>query len=229
MIKAIKEFWSYVCNECKEDKRFVFYFLISPTLILASYSKFKVKENKDKVRDLIKCRNSLYLLITVLLASILWILENSVDKNNLKWLAITGSYYAFSRVNEIFFAFVNDAHSHLRYTQHSSSLKYYERIPLAMKSYLELIILYGVIVLGLQALFCQVVNCSGEPCLLNMWQAIYYSGVTITTLGYGDFTPKNFATQIMAIYEVINGLSLLVVSFTVYVSRSISDQEHKRF
>jgi hypothetical protein len=32
----------------------------------------------------------------------------------------------------------------------------------------------------------------------------------------------------MAIFEVINGFSLIVVSFGVYVSRSISDQEYKQ-
>jgi hypothetical protein len=62
----------------------------------------------------------------------------------------------------------------------------------------------------------------------TIWQAIYYSGVTITTLGYGEITPCHFISQLMAIFEVNNGFSLIVVSFTVYVSRSISEQEYKQ-
>ena len=98
-----------------------------------------------------------------------------------------------------------------------------------MKSYIELIVLYGVISFTLN-FFYQVMSCGcdSSSCTLSMWQAIYYSGVTVTTLGYGEIIPSSFSTQLMAIYEVISGFSLIVVSFAVYVSRSISGEEYKK-
>ena len=63
--------------------------------------------------------------------------------------------------------------------------------------------------------------------ITNIWDAIYFSGITIATIGYGDLVPKHSFSQFLAIYEVINGFVLIVVSFTVYVSRSISEGEHK--
>lgn len=229
MIKIIKEIMNFIREKYKNIWWFVFLLFFSPTLIRASYLKWELKENKDDVRDLIKNRNSLYLTITVLLAFILWILEDNIDKNCLKWLAISVGYYAFSRVNEIFISFIEDASSHLKYEERSSTLKYHERIPLAMKSYLELIILYGVIAYALQLFQKTMFCCGGFNCELDVWKTIYYSGVTITTLGYGDITPNHFITELMAVYEVANGFSLIIVSFTVYVARSISDQEHKKF
>ncbi len=220
---------NFIREKYKNIWWFVLFLLFSPTLIRASYLKWKLKENKDDVRDLIKSRNSLYLTITVLLAVILWILEDNIDKNCLRWLAIGMGYYAFSRVNEIFISFIKDASSHLKYEERSSTLKYHERIPLAMKSYLELIILYGVIAYALQLFQITMFCCDDFHCQLDLWKAIYYSGVTITTLGYGDITPNHFIAELMAIYEVVNGFSLIIVSFTVYVARSISDQEHKKF
>ncbi len=128
----------------------------------------------------------------------------------------------------MFVAFLKDAVSHLQPKKHASSLKYYERIPLAAKSYLELIILYGVLAFILHY-FYQTLSCgASDPscCDITVWQTIYYSGVTITTLGYGDISPIDWSAQLLAIYEVINGFSLIVVSFTVYVSRSIAAGEY---
>jgi voltage-gated potassium channel len=217
-------FINHIKTEYRKDKKSVLFYAVSPSLLAASYSKSK-KKTKDEVRNFIIARNRQYFIIAPLLAIAVGV---SAVFDISQWFVVIGVIYAFSRVNEIFIAFVKDATSHLRKEEHSSSLKYHERIPLAMKSYIELIVLYGVIAFGFhfffQAMSC---GCDSEACSLNMWQAIYYSGVTITTLGYGEITPGSFSTQLIAIYEVINGFSLIVVSFAVYVSRSISDEEYK--
>ncbi|NTW53532.1 MAG: two pore domain potassium channel family protein [Chlorobaculum sp.] len=213
---------THIKQEYIKDKKSALFFAISPTLLVASYSKSK-KKTKDEVRNFIIARNWNYFIIAPFLAIAMWLVTLFHVS---QWLVVIGGIYAFSRVNEIFIAFVKDATSHLRKENHLSSLKYYERIPLAMRSYVELIILYGIIVFGLN-LFFNAMRCNSDSgiCILSVWDAIYYSGVTITTLGYGEITPVSFWTQIMAIYEVINGFSLIVVSFTVYVSRSISSNE----
>ena len=41
------------------------------------------------------------------------------------------------------------------------------------------------------------------------FSGIYYSVVTITTLGYGDVLPASFVGQVVAIAEVISGYVML--------------------
>lgn len=183
-----------------------------------------MKENKSDVREFIIKKNWQYFYFAPLLA----IVVGGLVKNNISnGFIVLAGFYAFSRVNEIFYAFIKDATSHLRSEEHSSTLKYYERIPLAMRSYLELIILYGVIAYILNTFFQSFSFSCEQNSFSSIWQAIYYSGVTITTIGYGEITPNDFFSQAMALYEVINGFSLIVVSFAIYVSRSIADEEYK--
>lgn len=213
----------HIKSEYQKDKKSALFFCLSPSLLTASYSKSK-KHSKDAVRDFIISKNWQYFIFAPILAVVVGV---SSLLEMAHWIIAIGGLYAFSRVNEVFIAFVKDATSHLRKEEHSSSLKYHERIPLAMKSYIELIVLYGVIAFTLH-FFYGVMSCGSGVCTLNVWQSIYYSGVTITTLGYGEITPTSWSSQMLAIYEVINGFSLIVVSFAVYVSRSISGEEYKK-
>jgi voltage-gated potassium channel len=41
-------------------------------------------------------------------------------------------------------------------------------------------------------------------------QALYFSVVTLTTVGYGDFTPSTPGTQIFTIIYILTGLGVLV-------------------
>jgi voltage-gated potassium channel Kch len=41
-------------------------------------------------------------------------------------------------------------------------------------------------------------------------QALYFSVVTLTTVGYGDFTPTSAGTQIFTIFYILTGLGILV-------------------
>ena len=41
-------------------------------------------------------------------------------------------------------------------------------------------------------------------------QALYFSVVTLTTVGYGDFTPTTDGTQIFTIIYILTGLGVLV-------------------
>lgn len=41
-------------------------------------------------------------------------------------------------------------------------------------------------------------------------QSLYFSVVTLTTVGYGDFTPTSAGTQIFTIFYILTGLGLLV-------------------
>jgi voltage-gated potassium channel Kch len=41
-------------------------------------------------------------------------------------------------------------------------------------------------------------------------QALYFSVVTLTTIGYGDFTPTSAGTQIFTIIYILTGLGVFV-------------------
>ena len=225
--------------------------IFSFTLLNADICKFK-KEGNEKA-EVIKKFNSRYLLITFVISFALVLLGLSDNKVMLfiykhkelfyiegisELILIALGFYAFSRVNEIFIAFIRDAKEQLSELYNKDGLKYYERILLALKSYIELILLYGILQFLLSfGVFDELLNYDFIPQTLykghlnskddidTIWDAIYFSGITIATIGYGDLTPKSGISQFLAIYEVINGITLLVVSFTVYVSRSIDEKE----
>jgi len=67
--------------------------------------------------------------------------------------------------------------------------------------------------------------------ILNIGDAIYFSGVTITTLGYGDIAPNILLSKFLVVFEVLSGFTLIIVSFTIYVSRAmkeIDDENSKK-
>ena len=138
---------------------------------------------------------------------------------------------SISRISEIFYAFYRDAHTHLNKSNtksNNSGLKYHERIHLALYSYAELIILYAFIFYILSGIFSAYGNLAFKDTLIDMIDAIYFSGVTITTLGYGDIQPNVWITKFLAVFEVLNGFALIIVSFTVYVSRAIREMDSSR-
>jgi voltage-gated potassium channel len=45
---------------------------------------------------------------------------------------------------------------------------------------------------------------------LTVIQALYFSIVTLTTVGYGDFAPTSDGTQIFTIIYILTGLGILV-------------------
>jgi hypothetical protein len=59
---------------------------------------------------------------------------------------------------------------------------------------------------------------------IDQFQAIYFSFVTITTMGYGDITPASAATRGLAIVEAISGQMYL----TVLVARLVSLYSQQR-
>ena len=132
--------------------------------------------------------------------------------------------YLISRANEVFIAFLADAIDQLspKKDGFEPCLKYYERIPLAMKSYIELMLVFGILYYLLNLFTVSFAN------KYYIWDMVYYSGVTMTTLGYGEIVPTHFLSKYLSIYSVINGFSLLIISFTIYVSRSIEDKEYDK-
>ncbi len=186
----------------------VIYFF-SPTLFLAR--KMKKRWNRTRV---IKNLNNIYLIISII--TVMLFLGFYDKKINYEYQSFVPSiilgYYLWSRALEIIAAFIFDAVDKTRPVETSkSNLTPKDRVVLSLKSYIELILIFAI---GYFIMPCSW--WSEAP--RNVLEAIYFSGVTITTLGYGDIHPIHPFSQLLTIFEVLCGFSLLVVSFAIYTN-----------
>jgi hypothetical protein len=63
-----------------------------------------------------------------------------------------------------------------------------------------------------------ILNERVEP-LRSRLDAVYFSGVTITTVGYGDFVPGRPAARLLVLWEIATGIFLIAGAFPLVVSR----------
>lgn len=119
----------------------------------------------------------------------------------------------------MFLAFYLDAFDKLRSNRRpSSALAWPTRVRLALNSYAELILNFAVLYAMLPASWWM----DGAQRPTSFTDLMTYSGLTITTSGGGGFVAKHWVLQLMTVYEVMCGLILLVVSFTIYTGRALS-------
>lgn len=199
---------------------YVLEFILSPTYFFADYKKSKRISSNLEIGPLIKKFNTIYLIIASLIAFGLYLYPpTEFYKKGLGEAFIFLSFfiiwaYPLSRANEIIYAFYRDAIEKLNGEPSRSNLKYGERIQLSLKSYLELIINFASIYILLPP---QYFNFK----IASYVDALYFSGVTITTLGYGDISPTHPISKFLSIYEVLCGFALIIVSFAIYTGRGI--------
>ncbi|SMF44114.1 potassium channel family protein [Desulfovibrio gilichinskyi] len=195
------------------------FYLLSPTWVLADYLKRHL--NRTRV---ITNLNTFYTVISVVSTATALIYQatwqnqpNNSLYNSLPIHAIIiWSYFLISRCNEIFWAFLRDAFDTINdcYIQ-NSKLTAQDRIRLSLKSYLELIFNFSL----LYALLPANKTYWNKNDLTEIFDFIYFSGVTITTLGYGDISPVHWYPKLLTIYEVFCGFILLIVCFTIYTGK----------
>ena len=67
---------------------------------------------------------------------------------------------------------------------------------------------------------------------LKWVDAVYFSVITITTVGYGDIHPTNDITKIFTIFYVLIGVGIIAASLNIIVrtaaQRRIEKQKNKR-
>ena len=196
--------------------------VLSPTFALADCHKRCVEEvDKDKRQEavgaLIRKYNKGYFFAAIVFAfGCVWLpvgdfgteyrIEHVLLVAGLIWL------YPMSRANEIMYAFLGDAIAKVNREDDRSNLKFGDRIGLAFWSYMELVVNFA-------SIYYLMPERWFDKSLETYSEALYFSGVTITTLGYGDFAAQYWIPRLLSVYEVFCGFSLLIVSFTVYVSR----------
>ena len=206
------------------------FWILSPTYKLAERQKKKwlgTNNNKQMLSENIKKYNRYYLATTLWLAVYAGFFfkqeyyANEQDKYiNLVTVILFCWFIIFSRGFEIFKAFIDDAVEKLNGKPSTSDLSYGDRLQLAFNSYIEIMVGFGVMYYMLPSSFFKsgaIVPFNFE----NIVEAIYFSGITMTTVGYGDISPANPITQILVVFQVFCGLTLALVSFTVYTSLAL--------
>ena len=134
--------------------------------------------------------------------------------------------YAISRCNEIFMAFIKDVFDKLnRKRRDKNGLEYFERIQLALRSYIELILHYSMLYFLLDTFqgFYHISGMVFNKPLGPLFNALYFSVIKIVSIGYGDIYPVHPLAKGLVMYEVISGMLLLVVSVTVYVNLTLDE------
>lgn len=182
--------------------------VLSPTRALAEYFK---PVNGDAARFM-RSWNLSFLSI----ALVTWGLLCAVDGGNgsvtpLLWIYLW--VLPFSRVNEILSVFLQDGLARIKGTRQGTALTPYDRVILVSRSYLEVILDFAILYyLGFRSAFSHQITGAVE--------ALYFSAITITTVGYGDLAPCRSVTQLLVVYEVLGGLVLILVAFGAYIDKA---------
>ena len=93
------------------------------------------------------------------------------------------------------------------------------------RSLILLIINYIEIIIAFAALYLITNSIVGGNCqkITERMDAIYFSVVSITTLGYGDFTPINLCGKILIISETLMGLIFIVLVLATFLDLKKDD------
>ena len=126
---------------------------------------------------------------------------------------------ALSRCNETILAFAMDTRHQLEHRRSRQPLTSVHRLGFVIQSYAEIWLYFGLMA-------CVLPHGMYKPDLyMDVISAIYFSGVTITTLGYGDILPVDKIARMLALYEAFSGLFLIVVAVALYLSQSLVSRD----
>lgn len=119
------------------------------------------------------------------------------------------AWFLWSRCAEVLIAFYRDALDRLRGRESGSDLNGPWRVVLALNSYLELVIVYGL-------LYAIMPKTMWSEAPVKITDALWVSASTITTSGSAGLTIKHWLPQFFSTLEIFSGVILLVVCFTLY-------------
>ena len=99
-----------------------------------------------------------------------------------------------------------------------------EHLYAALSAYLLIGVCWGVIYVAVVRLAPGALLLGGEPLRqgLGMGDAIYFSFVTLATLGYGDFTPATPVMRGLSVFEAIIGQLYLAIMVARLVSLRVA-------
>lgn len=220
-------------RRCKK-KRF---FLLSPTYAITLWCEKQWPEKG------IKYCTSIYLCISVSLFFIVLIISNPdiritccqlyhncnyttqyvpTDLRSYFIFYLVLSIFSVSRIIESVGSLTIDAFSHLGKdgtpNENPSGFSSKGRVLQLIKNYVDITMQFGFIFYLMQKVNpCFLKLTQGDT--LSVFDAVYFSAVTITTLGYGDIAPIHWTAKLLVVIELLCGLSLIVMVFAIYASQ----------
>lgn len=76
----------------------------------------------------------------------------------------------------------------------------------------------AVVLWGMTAIAFYVAERADNPNIGNIWESIYWTMITITTVGYGDITPVTPMGRAISIFGTMNGMWIMVLMTSIVVS-----------
>jgi Ion channel len=97
-------------------------------------------------------------------------------------------------------------------------------------TYLECVAIFGSLYLAVVALTGDKFGTVDDPGFLKCWvNPLYFSMITISTVGYGDFAPQSGWGRSIVVLEVFCGLLLLVVVLQRVLAASLPRQPEQQY
>jgi voltage-gated potassium channel len=189
--------------------------LIKAVLTLVfSPTRFAIEQIKDRVNDkdrTIDIWNRSFRGILFLSVLGLYLAKTgAVVRDAPYYLGYFGLWLLpFSRVTELLLAFYQDAFQRVKSGVDDKE----KRLKRLVFSYLEVAVQFGVLFFCFPGGFFK---CDFS----SVFEAIYFSVVTITTVGYGDFTPTRWESQFACMYELAVGFVLVIFALGSYLAAS---------
>ncbi|NIM57385.1 MAG: hypothetical protein GTO16_00365 [Candidatus Aminicenantes bacterium] len=104
-----------------------------------------------------------------------------------------------------------------------------EEIISALAKYLGGIISFATIYNGLQQVFEGKAFIISHPSSIPYFDLLYFSLVTITTVGYGDIQPGLWVSKIFVMSEILFGVGFALLLITMLISVYIDIQRKKKY
>jgi hypothetical protein len=108
---------------------------------------------------------------------------------------VTLWFFPFSRINELALGFYRDAFQRFTDTPNRTDFTPPGRLELLVAAYIEVSAQFGI-------LYFLLLGSSFKPKFCSIIDALYFSAVTITTVGYGDILPQTQLAKLACMYEL---------------------------
>ncbi len=188
--------------------------LLAPTRKIIDLRKVRVRDDPMYRGNTLRRWNLRLFYSEIVVCAALMLLFRGEPSSHLNFSGGVLVLYAWSRINEIAYAFYRDPLSQSK----ESDLTANDRIRMAMRSYFGLGFNFAVLYyfLPITGLF----KVGEQSHLGSFAESVYYSGVTLATLGYGDVVPTYWVSRLLALYEVFTGILIIAVAVATYVGRT---------
>ena len=99
------------------------------------------------------------------------------------------------------------------------------RQPPSVKSAASVIVVATVVVVAVGGILMRVLDHDEYS---NVWVGMWWALQTVTTVGYGDVTPKNLSGRIVAVFVMLEGIAFLTIIIAAITSTFIARAQLER-